>query len=62
MWPRIRSAGLDSGRILRFLGDPEPESKVRVKTDSDPELLFIFGMVWSLRSLYTRHRSITTIA
>jgi len=42
-WLRIRGAGVDSGRILRFLSDPEPELKICETPDLDPESLFIFS-------------------
>jgi len=34
-WDRIRSTGVDSGRIVRFLSDPDPESNMWEKLDPD---------------------------
>ena len=50
MWPRNRSAGDDSIRILRFFW---PESKICEKPDLDS--LFVFGSSRSLRGLYKCH-------
>ena len=47
-WDRIRITGVDSGRILRFFSDPDPESKICEKPDPDPESLFHFGSSRSL--------------
>jgi len=50
-WYRIRSAGVDSGRILRFPFGPDPDSESTIceKPDPDSESLFHFG---SNRSLF----------
>jgi len=51
-WPcRIRSAGVDSGRILRFFGSGSGV-KFCEKPDPDPDSLFIFGSGRSRRGLY----------
>jgi len=49
-WDGIRITGVDSGRILRFFSDPDPdpESKICDKPDSDPESLFHIGSSRSL--------------
>ena len=48
-WPWIRSAGVNSGRIVRFSLGPEPESKFCEKLAPDMESRFNFGSSRRLR-------------
>ena len=61
MQPRIRNAGVDSRRILRvFNQNPEHESKIFDKTDS--ETFCIFGSSWSQSGLHKSDYLITNVA
>jgi len=49
---QIRSAGVNSGGILRFSFGPDPDTESKFCEKTDPESLFNFCSSWSLRGRF----------